>query len=285
MNGRTIFSKEDQMKVLVTGASGLLGQELCPMLDEIGAQYWATNSKIFDITNTKMVNEIIQKVSLDLIIHLAAYTNVDLAETHPNEAYKVNHIGTKNMAKIAKKLDVPIVYVSTSSVFDGEKRSPYKITDKTHPINVYGASKLLGEEEIKKYTKKYYIIRTSTLYGKYGSNYVDAMLTYSMFNSNISVVNDQVLSPTWTKDLCKEIIKIIVNKKPYGTYHIASKGSASWPEITEQIFKVKKRNIFVTPIEKTDFPRPAKRPKYDVLDSENLLPSWEESLKEYLLTK
>ncbi len=273
------------MRILITGASGLLGQELCPMLDEIGAQYWATDSKIFDVTNTKMVNEIMNKVSLDLIIHLAAYTNVDLAETNPEEAFEINHLGTKNMAKIAKKLDVPIVYISTSSVFDGKKTTPYKTTDATNPINVYGLSKLKGEEEIKKNTKKYYIIRTSALYGKGGSNYIDAMLTYSMFKNDISVVNDQILSPTWTKDLCQEIIKIITDKKPYGIYHITSGGSASWPEITEKIFEVKKRNIFITPIEKSDFPRPAKRPKYDVLDSNNILPDWSTSLEKYLLTK
>lgn len=108
------------MKILVTGASGLLGQELCPMLDSIGAQYWATNSKIFDITNAKMVNEIMDKVSLDFIIHLAAFTNVDQAEVNQEEAYRINHLGTKNMAKIAKKLDVPIIYISSASVFDGE---------------------------------------------------------------------------------------------------------------------------------------------------------------------
>lgn len=273
------------MRILVTGASGLLGQELCPMLDTIGAKYWATNSKIFDITDTRMVNEIMNKVSLDLIIHLAAFTNVDLAEVNQKEAFKVNHIGTKNMAKIAKKLDVPIVYISTSSVFDGKTDKPHKTTDITNPINVYGMSKLMGEEEIRKITKKHYIIRTSTLYGKGGSNYIDAMLTYSMFNNNISVVDDQILSPTWTKDLCKEIIKIITGNKPYGTYHIASNGQASWPEITKKIFNVKHRNIFVTPIEKSDFPRPAKRPKYELLDSENILPSWDVSLEEYLLTK
>lgn len=273
------------MRILVTGATGLLGQELCPMLDEIGAQYWATNSKIFDITNTKMVNEIMDKVSLDLIIHLAAFTNVDQAEVNRKEAFEVNHTGTKNMAKIAKKLDVPILYISTSSVFDGEKTTPYKTTDATNPINAYGLSKLKGEEEIKKITKKHYIIRTSTLYGKGGSNYVDAMLTYSMFNNSISVVDDQVSSPTWTKDLCKEIIKIITENKPYGTYHITSSGKASWSELTKKIFEVKKRNIFVTPIEKSDFPRPAKRPKFNVLDNDNILPSWEESLEKYLLAK
>ena len=158
------------MKILVTGATGSLGQELCPMLEREGWLFWATNSKIFDITNTKMVNEIINKVSLDFIIHLAAYTNIDLAETHKQEAFKVNHIGTKNLAKIAKKLDVPILYVSTDNVFDGKKDSPYKTSDHVNPLNVYGLSKLKGEEEILKTCKKYYIIRTGWLYGKGSKN-------------------------------------------------------------------------------------------------------------------
>lgn len=273
------------MKILVTGASGLLGQELCPMLNEINAQYWATNSKIFDITNTKMVNEIMDKVSLDFIIHLAAFTNVDQAEVNSEEAYRINHIGTKNMAKIAKKLDVPILYVSTASVFDGEQNAPYKVGDKTNPVNVYGKSKLMGEEEIRKITKKHYIIRTGTLYGKGGSNYVDAMLTYSMFNSSISVVDDQIVCPTWTKDLAEEIIKFVKGEMDFGTYHISSSGKTSWSELTKKIFEIKRRNVFVEPIEKSDFPRPAKRPKYNVLESEDSLPEWDKSLEEYLLAK
>lgn len=273
------------MKILVTGASGLLGQELCPMLDSIGAQYWATNSKIFDITNSKMINEIMNKVSLDFIIHLAAFTNVDQAEINADEALKVNHIGTKNMAKIAKKLDVPILYVSSSSVFDGEKSTPYKTTDATNPINVYGKSKLMGEEEIRKITKKHYIIRTSSLYGKGGNNYVDAMLTYSMFNSSISVVDDQILCPTWTRDLSEEIIKILTGGYEFGIHHICSSGRTSWLEFTKKIFDVKRRGTFVEPIAKSDFPRPARRPRFNVLDNGNILPSWEESLEKYLLQK
>ncbi len=277
--------KNLNMKILVTGASGLLGQELCPMLDEIGALYWATNSKIFDITNVKMVNEIMNKVKLDFIIHLAAFTNVDQAEVNQKEAFEVNHIGTKNMAKIAKKLDVPILYLSTASVFDGETSVPYKTSDIAHPINIYGQSKLMGEEEIRKITKKHYIIRTSTLYGKGGNNYVDAMLTYSMFNSNISVVDDQVSCPTWTRDLAKEIIKFLTEKREFGTYHISSSGYVSWPELTKKIFDIKKRNVFITPIKNSDFPRPAKRPRFNVLDNKGILPSWEKSLEEYLLAK
>ena len=192
------------MRILVTGATGLLGQELCPMLEHEGHQFWATNSKIFDITNKKLAVEIMNKVSLDFIIHLAGYTNIDQAEVSKNEAMNVNHIGTKNMAQIAKKLDVPIIYISSDSVFDGNQNTPYKTNDKPNPINVYGMSKLKGEEEIKK-LKKHYIIRTSTLYGQGGKNYVDTMITFSMLSNTISVVDDQILAPTWTKDLSKKI--------------------------------------------------------------------------------
>jgi len=194
------------MRILVTGASGLLGQELCPMLASEGWQFWATNSKIFDVTNTKLVNEIINKVSLDFIVHLAGYTNVDQAEIEREKAFAVNHTGTKNLAQIAKKLDVPILYVSTAMVFDGKKSTPYTTNDATNPISVYGASKLMGENEIREHCKKHYIIRTSWLYGQGGKNYVDMMLTFSSLRDEISVVDDQVGCPTWTKELCEKII-------------------------------------------------------------------------------
>ncbi len=272
------------MRILVTGATGLLGQELCPILEKEGHQFWATNSKIFDITNKKLASEIMNKVSLDLIIHLAAYTNIDQAEVSNKEALNVNHLGTKNMAQIAKKLDVPIIYISSDSVFDGNKNTPYKPTDETNPVNVYGLSKLKGEEEIRK-LKKHYILRTSTLYGKGGKNYVDTMITFSMLSNSISVVDDQILAPTWTKDLADEIIKIINERPDFGTYHMTSSGEAKWSDFTRKIFEIKKRNINVSSIEKSDFPRPAKRPKYSILDSANALPNWEESLEKYLLSR
>lgn len=271
------------MRILVTGSTGLLGKTLCPMLDEAGFQYWACNSKIFDVTNTKMVKEIMNKISLDFIIHLAGYTNIDQAEDNPELAYKINHLGTKNMAEMAKKHNIPILYVSTDNVFDGSSNKPYKTTDATNPINTYGKSKLLGEKEIMKATKKYYILRTSWLYGQGG--YVDAMLTFSNFRKEISVVDDQVGCPTCTVDISKKIIEIIKEKRPYGIYHINSSGSASWANFTKKIFEIKKRNVEVLSIDKSDFPRPALRPKYCVLDNENELPNWENSLKEYLTNK
>lgn len=271
------------MRILVTGATGLLGQELCPMLDEQGWQFWATNSKIFDITNAKMVNEIMKKVSLDFIVHLAAYTNVDQAEVNKKEAYTVNHLGTKNLAKIAKKFDVPILYISTDCVFDGKKSTPYQTSDKPNPLNVYGASKLKGEEEIRKLCKKHYIVRTSWLYGRGASNYVDTMLTFSSLRDEISIVDDQIGCPTWTKDVVGEMISLMKGEKPYGTYHLCSSGQASWSEFTKKIYEIKKRPTKVSSVEDSGFPRPAERPKFCVMDNDGTLPFWEESLEKYLL--
>lgn len=271
------------MRILVTGSTGLLGKTLCPMLDKEGFQYWACNSKIFDVTNTKMVNEIMNKISLDFIIHLAGVTNIDAAEDDPEHAHNVNVIGTKNMANVAKKHNIPILYLSTNNVFDGKSDKPYKPTDTTNPLNVYGKTKLDGEKEIIKATKKYYILRTSWLYGTGG--YVDAMLTFSNFRKEISVVDDQIGCPTSAKDVASKIIEIIKENKPYGIYHVASSGSAGWAEFTKKIFEIKKKNITVNAIDKSDFPRPALRPKYCVLDSSDNLPDWKNSLEEYLATK
>lgn len=269
------------MRILLTGATGQLGKALCPKLDKEGFQYWACNSKIFDITNTKMVKEIADKISLDFIIHLAAYTNIDQAEDNPKDAYNVNQIGTRNIARIAHKHDIPILYVSTNNVFDGTNEVPYKTNDHTNPINVYGKSKLLGEKEIIKATKKYYILRTSWLYGQGG--YVDTMLTFSNFRKEISVVDDQIGSPTRCDDVADKIIEIIKNKAPYGIYHVTSSGQTSWADFTKKIFEIKNKNVQVTSIIDSDFPRPAKRPRYCILDNDETLPSWESRLEEYLV--
>ncbi|MBE7706540.1 MAG: dTDP-4-dehydrorhamnose reductase [Cyanobacteria bacterium SIG30] len=273
------------MRILVTGSTGLLGQELCPMLEREGWQFWATNSKIFDVTNEKAIKEIMDRVSLDFIIHLAGYTNMDQAEIEQETAYAVNYRGTKNLAKIAKKHDVPILYISTDCVFDGNRNTPYKTTDATNPISVYGRSKLMGEEAIKELCSKYYIIRTSWLYGSGGKNYVDAMLTFSSLMGEINVVDDQIGSPTWTRDLCNEIIKIIKENKPFGTYHITSSGATNWSNFTKKIYEIKKRPTKVNSIDKSDFIRPAKRPKFCVMDTSVELPNWEESLENYLIGK
>lgn len=269
------------MRIMLTGATGQLGKALCPKLDKEGFQYWACNSKIFDITNTKMVNEIAKKISLDFIIHLAGYTNIDAAEDNPNEAFRVNQLGTKNIAHIARTHDIPILYVSTNNVFDGENNIPYKPNDTTNPINVYGKSKLLGEKEVIKATKKHYILRTSWLYGQGG--YVDTMLTFSNFRKEISVVDDQIGAPTRCDDVADKIIEIIKTNPKYGIYHITSSGQASWADFTKKIFEIKKRDVKVTSITKSDFPRPAKRPKYCVLENNNVLPDWQKSLEEYLI--
>ncbi len=273
------------MRILVTGSTSLIGQELCQMLEKEGWQFWATTKKIFDITNEKLAQEIMSRVSLDFIIHLAEYANIDQAEIEQEEAYAVNYKGTENIAKIARKHNVPILYVSSDCVFDGNKNTPYKVTDKTNPISVYGRSKLMGEEVIKRLCSKYYIIRTSWLYGKGRKDYVDTMLTFSSLMNEINIVDDQIGTPTWTRDLCREIINIIKEEKPYGIYHITSSGSTSWSDFTRKIYEIKKRPTSVISIDKSDFTRPAKRPKFCVMDTSVKLPSWEKSLEEYLTCK
>ncbi len=272
------------MKILVTGASSALGQELCPLLEKENWQFWATNSKILDITNTNQIQELKEKVSLDFIIHLAAFTNIEEAEINPTLAYEINQAGTKNIAKIAAAQDIPILYVSPTDVFDGKKKTPYTKKDKTNPINVYGKSKLLGEQEIKKYCKKHYILRTGWLYGKGSNDYVYGMLTFSNFKSEIDLVDNQTGSPTWTRDLSEKIIEIIKNKTDFGTHHIASSGSATWEDFTKEIFAIRNKNVKIKlGSEYEEFG--AKRPQYCVLESDITLPKWEESLKKYLIGK
>ena len=271
------------MKILLTGADSILGKELCPLMEKEGWQFWATNKRIFDITNEKMVKEIMSKVSLDLIIHLAGYTNIDKAEINSKEAYLVNHKGTENLAKIAKKMDIPILYLSTDCVFDGKSKLPYKTNDVTNPISVFGKSKLMGENAIKRLCKKYYIIRTGWLFGGGGGDYVDAMLTFSNLSREINVVDDQVGTPTWTYDLAVKIIDIIKNGEPYGIYHIANAGMTNWSNYTKKIYEIKKRSTMVNSIDKSDFPRPAKRPEFCVLDNSIKMQNWDEALEKYLM--
>ena len=158
------------MKALVVGASGMLGQDLCPVLEDFGYETIETGSKILDITKKDDVFDFVENKNPDIIFHLAAYTNVDKAEIEKEKAKLINKEGTKNLALISKKLDIPIVYISTDYVFDGEKNSPYLPNDKTNPVNVYGKKKLMGEIEIKKHCEKFYIARTRWQYGNHRKN-------------------------------------------------------------------------------------------------------------------
>ena len=267
------------MKILVTGANGMLGQELCPILEDVGAFVIETDVDTLDITKGDAVEQALTDIHPDMVIHCAAYTNVDKAEEDFETAKLINVTGTENVAKACGKLEIPIVYISTDYVFDGTKTEPYTPDDKTNPINNYGLTKLQGEEAVKKYCEKYYIARTSWLYGHYGKNFVETMISLAE-KDEVKVVNDQIGCPTWTVELANGILKLL--SKPYGTYHVCGSGSTSWYGFAQEIFKQAGLNVNLQPCKTEEFTRPAKRPKYSVMANEKLCRNWQIALHDYL---
>ncbi len=269
------------MKVLVTGANGMLGQDLCPILEDVGCFVYETDVDTLDITDEEKVSVAIATTKPDVVIHAAAYTNVDKAEEDIDTALKINELGTANVAKACAKNDVLMVYISTDYVFDGTKKEPYLPNDTVLPINNYGLSKLKGEEAVKKYCEKYYIARTSWLYGHHGKNFVETMLAMSD-KPELKVVDDQVGCPTWTVELANGILKLIGAQKPYGVYHVCGSGKTSWYGFAKEIFEQSGIKVNLKPCTTEEFPRPAKRPAYSVMDNEKICRDWKVALKDYL---
>lgn len=276
------------MRILITGASGMLGHDLQRTLKN--HELILYNSKNLDITNKNLVSEKINEMKPDILINSAAYTNVDDCETNYEEAHKVNALGPKNLATVCKDLKIPLVHISTDYVFDGKKTEPLKENDNLGPQTAYGKTKLEGEQFIQKILDEYFIIRTAWLYGCDGNNFVKTMLNLSKSHNEINVVNDQIGSPTFTYDLAKGISEIIKTDK-YGVYHLTNSGSCSWYEFSKEIFKLANINVKVIPVTTEEFPRPAPRPKYSVLSNDKWikqgfkpLRDYKEALKEYLLT-
>lgn len=269
------------MKILVTGAEGMLGQDLCPIFEDEDYEVVETNKKTLDVTNEIQVNNIIKKENPDILIHCAAYTNVDEAEKNSDTATLINVKGTENIAKACAKNDIIMIYISTDYVFDGENNSPYMPNDKPNPINNYGLTKFQGEQMIQKYCEKYYIVRTSWLFGHHGKNFIETMLSLSD-KPEIKVVDDQFGCPTWTVDLSDGILNLLQNEEEFGIYHICGKTPTTWYDFAKEIFMQAGKNVNLIPCKTKDFPRPANRPKYSVMNSENFKINWKKSLKEYL---
>lgn len=277
------------MKLTVTGSGGMFGQVLVPCLQKRGHIVSSLSKSDLDITNLDSVQKTLSTGS-DLVIHCAAYTKVDQAESEPELAYKVNGEGTENVASVCKKLAMPMLYVSTDYVFDGEhglsEPRPYKPSDPTNPASVYGKSKLAGETAIQKHLSQFYIVRTSWLYGPYGKNFVDTISSIAEQGKPLRVVSDQIGSPTYTQSLA-EIIADLIPTKLWGIYHATDDGECSWFEFAKEI--VKDSGLQVTPISTEEMPRPAPRPKYSVLDKTSLISAigrplvpWQQALHSYL---
>ncbi|QWG69850.1 dTDP-4-dehydrorhamnose reductase [Bacillus mycoides] len=276
------------MKVLVTGAKGQLGQDVLCLLENQQWEVFGFGREELDITNEEKVREKVLSINPDIIIHTAAYTQVDQAESDEETAFKVNAEGTKYLAQAAEAVKAKFCYVSTDYVFDGTKNEPYKADDQTNPQTVYGKSKLVGEQYTQEYCSKNYIVRTSWVFGLYGNNFVKTMLRLAEETKELGIVHDQVGSPTYTTDLARFIINLVKTDK-YGIYHGSNSGVCSWYEFAKEIFKQSNIEIVVNPLTTEDFPRPAARPKYSVLDKgmieENGFESfqdWKEALKDFL---
>jgi len=277
------------MKILITGANGLLGHELSSILKD-HTLILLSHSQL-DISDPESVNKQIDSSSPDIIINSAAYTQVDACETNYDLAFKSNAIGPKNLAIKCKQLGIPLIHISTDYVFEGneKKNSPLVEDDKLGPKTVYGKTKLEGEKMVQENCQKYFILRTAWLYGE-GKNFVKTMLSLSKKNKELKVVNDQIGSPTYAKDLAKAIKEIIEKKSDkYGIYHVTNKGEVSWYEFAKKIFEIKNIEIKVNPCTSEEFPRPAPRPHYSVLSNQKWIDAgftpmrdYEEALNEYL---
>ena len=276
------------MKVVVTGAKGQLGTDLVHLLADRGYEVYGYGREELDITNFYQVKQVISEVNPDVVIHAAAYTKVDLAESEPDQAFLINAYGTRNVAVVSEVVGAKLVYISTDYVFDGTANVPYNEFAPTNPLSVYGKSKLAGEQFIRDLHSKFFIVRTSWVYGKHGNNFVKTMLKLAQERDELMVVNDQVGCPTYTVDLANCILELIETEK-YGIYHVSNSGHCSWYEFAKAIFEEAGIEVKVNPCTTKDFPRPAPRPAYSVFEHMALrlngfkeMSHWKEALKNFL---
>ena len=279
------------MKTLVTGSAGMLAKDLIPCLLKMSHEVLAPPEDKLDITNLGVVRHAVDEFAPELIINCAAYTNVDEAEKQEHQALMVNGLGVQNLCILCQEHDIPLVHFSTDYVFDGTKPSPYTIYDETNPINAYGRSKLLGEKYILWLLSKFYLLRTSWLFGLHGKNFIETMLEIGQKQKQVSVVTDQKGCPTWTRHLAEATVALIETSR-YGIYHVTNSEPTTWFDFTKEIFRLAGMSTEVLPITSEQFPRPAKRPSNSVLDPFPLkevlgrgMPSWKVALKEYLSQK
>lgn len=276
------------MKVLVTGAKGQLGQDVVLELSRKNHEVFGMDRGQLDITDEQRVQAVISDIQPDVILHCAAYTNVDAAEENEDTAYLINALGTKYLAQAAKQAGAKMLYVSTDYVFDGTASEPYKTNEVTKPLGAYGRTKLAGEEFLKETLEQFFIVRTAWVFGVHGNNFVKTMLRLGEERGEVGVVHDQVGSPTYTVDLAKFMIELMETNK-YGIYHATNDGICSWYEFAVEIFRQAGLKVKVNPLTTEQFPRPAARPKYSVLSKKKIkdaglspIRDWKEALAAYL---
>jgi dTDP-4-dehydrorhamnose reductase len=280
------------MVVLVTGANGQLGQAIQFIAkNHSEIQFVFCSSSELDISNEQNCKTIFSKYQPNYCINAAAYTAVDKAETESEKAHAINVIGAKNLAEVCKANNTVLLHISTDFVFDGSKNSPYSETDNPNPTGVYGQTKLEGEIAIQNNWEKHFIIRTSWVYSQFGNNFLKTMLRLASERDSLSVVNDQIGTPTNAVDLAETLLAICEyhsqnqTKTIFGIYNFSNEGQCSWFDFAKKIFEVNKITIELKPISTRSFPTPTKRPAYSVLDKSKIkevfglkIGTWEDSL-------
>lgn len=310
-----------RLPVLVTGASGQLGSALCSVFEHEFHVVPATRAD-FDITDLAATRAFIRETAPQVVVHPAAYTDVDGCETNKDKAFLVNGIGARNVAIATHEMEAKLVFISTDYVFDGRKEDPYLEYDPPNPLSIYGWSKLMGERMVTQHNPRSFILRISWLYGAHGKNFVKTMLTLARTKEELQVVNDQRGTPTFANDVARQI-QTLIQTDSYGLYHATSQGSCTWYEFALEIFKnagyeirptqngsaylVPKtqdlrtntqdltpnpqslKPITLMPVTTTQFPRPAPRPKNSVLENFMLkiqgldvMPHWKDALREFM---
>lgn len=277
--------------ILVTGSTGQLGSDVVKELLKRGYSTLSPNRSELNLCSEDNIRNYILNSNCEAIVHCAAYTQVDKAEDEKDLCIKINATATKHIAKCAKILDIPMIYISTDYVFDGTKDGKYTENDETNPINIYGESKLAGEKYVQEILDKYYIVRTSWVFNINGKNFIETMLRLSKANNQLSIVNDQIGSPTYTKDLSRLLVDMLETSK-YGLYHATNEGYCSWYEFADTIFKLANINIDIKAINSNEYASRAKRPMNSKLSKDKLieygfkpLPHWEDALKDYLIRR
>ncbi|MCK5305533.1 MAG: dTDP-4-dehydrorhamnose reductase [Candidatus Omnitrophica bacterium] len=310
------------MIILITGSAGMLGSDLCRLLTE--GEYSFSGSdimelqrqelpedryRVMDITNLSAIRRVFAEVNPDIVIHAAAYTAVDDCETKRNIADSINRKGAANIASVCKEAGAAMLYISTDYVFDGKKQSPYAVDDQINPLSEYGRSKLSGEKAVREILPdRHVIVRTSWLYGKDGPNFVDKIIKKAEAGNKLNIVDDQIGSPTYTRDLAAALIGIIgliekggFTQSDYGTYHITNSGSCSWYDYAKKIIDFEGIKAEVSAIKTNDLrkiyieagnKKYAERPAHSVLSNKRFneltavpMRPWQDALREYLRSK
>ena len=276
------------MRVLVTGVKGQLGSDIAAELKLRAEECIGTDIADFDITDRGATVGTIKKYMPDCVIHCAAFTDVNGAEEKRGLCERINVLGTENVALACNEADAKLIYISTDYVFNGEGMRPYEPNDERDPINFYGMTKSLGEDKVRSICPKHFIVRTSWVFGKNGNNFVKTMLRLGEQMEGLTVVDDQIGSPTYTPDLARLLCDMAATER-YGTYHATNEGFCSWYDFAKKIMELSGIGCNIKPIASKDYPSPAKRPQNSRLSKEKLvqngfyrLPPWEDALKRFI---